>query len=143
MTQLKVYEAGVWNVLFDTARVGGLLNTRLWIYQAYDAADLHTSADRTFTLVEVPIDGAPTVRGAFHQLDVFARVGRLGANTVSYGGSSSTITVSTPWSTRQFARHAGFLTAPPDGNLTITTDYPMPTTDPSLYAFAIASYSSA
>ena len=117
------------------------LTAYMWIYEAYDPQDLHDSDTRSFTLRRVNVTGTPSVTGRrFVRLDIWARIGRgSGSNTITYGGASSEYVSTPPWATQQFVLHAGFTTAPasPESSLTVTTNYPMPTTDPSLYMFAI------
>ena len=141
MTDLMLKENDVWGVLMSTDAVGGL-NCKLWIYQAYDAADLHSSSDRTFTLTQVPILGRPEPEGAFYRLDIYARIGLRGSNSITYAGATSEHISTSPWSSRQFVRHFGFRTEPTGNTFDVTTNYAMPTTDPSLYMFAIATYNS-
>ena len=117
------------------------LTTTMWIYEAYDPQDLHDSNTRTFTLRSLGVTGAPSFSGSrFVRLDIWARIGRgAGSNTITYRGASSEYVSTPPWSTQQFVLHAGFTTAPSSSgaSLVVTTNYPMPTTDPSLYMFAI------
>ena len=140
MTQLKVEENGAWVTLLDTSNAPAL-NFDFYVYEAWEAVDLHNSSTRSFTLSIVQARGAPTARGAFVRLDVWARVGQVGANSITYGTSTSTYTASS-FTDGQFARHAGFTAPSPEGAPTITlaTNYAVPTTRPPLFMFATAVY---
>ena len=154
MTQLLVEENGAFTTLFDTANVHAA-NMRVFIYQGYippsftpaeiaaevAAGRFHTESTRQFTLRQANIAGRPSAQGQFVRMDIWARVGQEGANTVFYGGSSSEYVAPSGWADSQMVRH-GFQIAPPADATTfqVTTNYPMPTTDPSLYLLAIAAY---
>ena len=140
MTQLKVREGSLWNVLYDTANAPAL-NSQVYIYHAYDPQDLHDEFTRNFTLRLVAQRNRDLLEGAFVRMDIWARIGQLGSNSITYGTSTSNYIVTAPWADTEFVRHAGFTSPEPgplDQTIEVSTNYPMPTTDPSLYMLAIA-----
>ena len=108
-----------------------------WEYSAYLPSRLHTSSDRSFILQPNRVSRNLIVGLTFVRLDIWARIGRLGSNAVTFGSATSDHIVTAPWSDTQFVRHFGFTEVPSTGSITVTTNYPMPTTPPSLYIFAV------
>ena len=142
MTFLKTWDGSDW-VLALTPTAQDRVRALCYSYEAYLAEDLHDSTTRTFTLT---VNNFPYPRREdfvnlnFVRLDIWARIGQLGSNSITYGTSTSEHVVTAPWSDTQFVKHFGFTEAPPmhgQAAFDVTTNYPMPTTDPSMYMFAI------
>ena len=136
MAILKNWDGNEWVVALPPTREDRIV-ARTWHYSAYDDLDLHDADTRSFTLREIRISGVTTTGLNFVRLDIWARIGRIGSNSVTYGTATSDHVVTSPWSNVQFVRHFGFTEEPSGGSLTVTTNYPMTTDPPSLYIFAV------
>lgn len=136
MTLLKNWDGSDWVVALPPTREDRIL-ARTWHYSAYDPLDLHASTDRSFTLRETRIPGVDITGLTFIRLDIWARIGQLGSNSITYGTATSNHVVTSPWSNKQFVKHFGFTEEPTGGDITVTTNYPMTTDPPSLYIFAV------